>query len=207
MSLDIWVAYTIAVTIILVIPGPTIILVISQAISHGKKSVIPLVIGVVLGDFTAMIFSLLGLGALLAVSAYLFTVLKWIGAAYLILLGISKFRSKRLEDQADTHAVQPSNGSLFKSTYIVTSLNPKGVAFFVAFVPQFLNSHIPASPQLFIMGATFLILAGMNAILYAVFAGQLREVLRSLKVRRWIDRCGGTALIGAGLVTAAMKQN
>ena len=206
MNIDVWLAYAIAASIILVIPGPTIILVISQAVCHGKKSVIPLVAGVVLGDFTDMVLSLLGLGALLSTSASLFTVLKWIGALYLVYLGIQKWRSSSTEHRFDTKIGTPSNLSLFKSAYITTSLNPKGIVFFVAFVPQFLNAGQPAAPQFFIMGATFLILAGINSTLYAIFAGQLRGVMQNPKARKWVDRCGGTALIGAGLATAVTKQ-
>ncbi len=83
MGLEIWMAYIVAAEIILVIPGPTIILVISQAITHGRRSVVPLVAGVTCGDATAMIFSLLGLGTIMAASAMLFTLTKWAGAVYL----------------------------------------------------------------------------------------------------------------------------
>ena len=70
MNLELWIAFGIASEIILIIPGPTIILVVSQAITHGRRSVVPLVVGVVLGDFTAMTFSLLGLGAVLALKHF-----------------------------------------------------------------------------------------------------------------------------------------
>ena len=93
MSLEIYIAFVIAAEIILVIPGPTIILVVSQAIAHGRKSVIPLVTGVLAGDFTAMTLSLLGLGAVLSASAALFVLLKWIGALYLIYLGVKLWRT------------------------------------------------------------------------------------------------------------------
>jgi threonine/homoserine/homoserine lactone efflux protein len=89
MSLEIYITYFFATTLILVIPGPTIILVVSQAVTHGRKSVVPLVVGVVFGDFTAMTLSLLGLGAIMSASATLFTLFKWIGALYLLYLGIN----------------------------------------------------------------------------------------------------------------------
>ncbi len=88
-----WITYVIATTLILTIPGPTIILVVSQAVTHGRKSVVPLVAGVVFGDFTAMTLSLLGLGTIMASSATLFMVFKWIGALYLIYLGINLWRA------------------------------------------------------------------------------------------------------------------
>jgi threonine/homoserine/homoserine lactone efflux protein len=207
MSLDLWLAYTVAAIIVLVIPGPTIILVISQAIVHGRRSVAPLVLGVLLGDFTAMLLSILGLGAVLAASATLFSVLKWIGAVYLIYLGIKYWRADTKPDDIDLSGVDTSNRALFKSAYIVTALNPKGIAFFVAFLPQFINPTYPALPQLVLYMATFLILAVTNAGLYALFSGQLRDMLHNEKIRRWLNRCGGTALIGAGIFTAAIKPS
>ncbi len=141
MSLEMWIAFVIASMIVLVIPGPTILLVISQAISHGLRAVVPLVIGVILGDFTAMTLSLLGLGAVLSASAALFSVLKLIGAVYLIYLGIKLWRLIPDKPEISFAATQASNSSLFKSTFIVTALNPKGIAFFVVFLPQFINPH------------------------------------------------------------------
>jgi threonine/homoserine/homoserine lactone efflux protein len=205
MSLEMWAAFVIASTILLVIPGPTIILVISQAIAHGRKAVIPLATGVALGDFTAMTCSLLGLGAILAASAAFFSLLKWIGAGYLIYLGIKLWRTRSEADEIPV-TIGNQNRSLFKSAFVVTALNPKSIAFFVAFLPQFVDPRGQAVPQLLLLGATFLSLAAVNAMLYALFAGQLRDTMQNSRVRRWFNRLGGTALIGAGIVTATLKR-
>jgi threonine/homoserine/homoserine lactone efflux protein len=206
MSLDTWITFFIAAEIILVIPGPTILLVVSQAIAHGRMSVVPLVTGVLLGDFTAMTLSMLGLGAILAASATLFTILKWIGAGYLLYLGIRLWRTSPEPIEAMQDGVQTSGRSLFSSAFIVTALNPKSIAFFVAFLPQFVNPAAPLRLQLVILGTTFLVMATINAALYAVFAGELRNTMRSPTVRRWFDRLGGSALIGAGVFTATIRQ-
>ncbi len=207
MSLEVWIAYIITTTIILVIPGPTIILVVSQAVAHGPKSVVPLVAGVLFGDFTAMTLSLLGLGAIMSASATLFSLFKWIGALYLLYLGIKLWRVNPQHNAASTESKEISPRSLFKSSYIVTALNPKGIAFFVAFLPQFINHHEPVLGQLVLLGGTFLSLAFINAALYAVFASKLRETIKRTAVRRWFNRCGGTALIGAGIITAGMQRS
>ncbi len=207
MSIEMWIAFVIAAGIVLVIPGPTILLVISQAISHGLRAVVPLVIGVTLGDFTAMTLSLLGLGAVLSASAALFSALKLIGAVYLIYLGIKLWRLIPDKPEISFGATQASNSSLFKSTFIVTALNPKGMAFFVVFLPQFINPHNQAAPQLIILGATFLFMASINATLYAVFAGYLRNTIDNSRVRRWLNRCGGSVLIGAGVFTVTIQRS
>jgi len=207
VSIEIWVAFVLAAMVILIIPGPTIILVISKAIAHGRKAVLPLVVGVTLGDFTAMSLSFLGLGAILASSAALFSVLKWIGAVYLIYLGIKLWRSNPEKHDIRLSATRTSKQSLFKSAFIVTALNPKSIAFFVAFLPQFINAQSETFPQFLVLGATFLFFAALNATLYALFAGQLRDTMQNVKVRRWFNRCGGSALIGAGVLTATLQRS
>lgn len=205
MSIELWLAYLLAVTLILVIPGPTIILVVSQAVAHGRASVAPLAAGVVLGDFTAMTLSLLGLGAVMSASAAVFTVFKWIGALYLVHLGIRLWRADPAREAIGARPPASAAG-LFRSALIVTALNPKSIAFFVAFLPQFISPHKPMAGQLIPLGGTFLALAAANAALYALFASRLRDAIGKTTVRKWLNRCGGTALMGAGFLTAGMQR-
>src|SRR5919108_3219710 len=93
MTIETWLAFAAASTVLLIIPGPTILLVISYALGRGMRTALPVAAGVALGDFTAMTLSMLGVGALLAASDMLFTALKWIGAAYLIYLGVKLWRA------------------------------------------------------------------------------------------------------------------
>lgn len=207
MNLEVWLPFALASALILIIPGPTIILVISQAVAHGRRSVVPLVAGVLLGDFTAMTLSLLGLGAVLSASAALFNIFKWIGAIYLIYLGIKLWRLDPNKNPIQNNAKNSSARSLLKSSFVVTALNPKSIAFFVAFLPQFIDPLKPAFFQLTLLGGTFLLLATINATLYAFFAGQLSEYMKKRNIRKLFNWCGGSALIGAGIFTAAMKRS
>lgn len=181
-------------------------MVISQAVTHGRRSVVPLVAGVIFGDFTAMTLSLLGLGALMTASAALFTLFKWIGTLYLIYLGINLWRLNPKTRWTLLKKEDISSRSLFKSSFIVTALNPKGFAFFVAFLPQFIKPLEPVFNQFILLGGTFLFLALVNATLYALFASQLREIIKKESVLKWFNRFGGTALIGAGVITAGMQR-
>ena len=207
MNIESFIPFVLATVLILIIPGPTIILVISQAVTHGRKSVIPLVVGVLLGDFTAMACSHLGLGAILSASALLFTVFKWIGALYLLYLGIQLWSSNSEKHSVQDNTKKSSARSLLQRSFIVTALNPKSIAFFVAFLPQFMDPLKPVLPQMTLLGGTFLFLAVVNAALYAIFAGQLSEQIRKERVRKWFNRCGGGALIGAGIITASLQQS
>jgi len=205
MTLEIWLAFVAAVAVFFVIPGPTMILVVSESINHGKKSVLPLVSGVLLGDFVAMSVSLLGLGAILATSATLFLALKWLGVCYLVYLGIKTWRQSPnilTENKGNTGSTK----KMFGSAFIVTALNPKDIIFFVAFLPQFVNPASELLPQLLLLMGTFLLIDMLNIILYTVFARTMRSKITSVNTQRKINRIGGGALVGAGLVTASMQR-
>jgi len=165
MSFEHWFAFAAASAVLLAIPGPTILLVISYALGHGRKTAGATVAGVALGDFTAMTASMLGLGALLATSAAIFTVLKWVGAAYLIWLGIKLWRAPVAAGGDADVETTPTERPLriFFHTYAVTALNPKSIVFFVAFLPQFLDLGQPLFTQMAIFELTFLTLAIVNA--------------------------------------------
>jgi homoserine/homoserine lactone efflux protein len=205
MSIEHWLAFVAASTILLAIPGPTILLVISYALGHGRRAATPIVAGVALGDFTAMTASMLGLGALLAASAELFTVLKWAGAAYLIYLGIQLWRAP-VGEAAAVEAPPQKPVRMFLHAWIVTALNPKSIVFFVAFLPQFLILSEPLLGQMIILEATFLVLATANATIYALVASAARTTIRKPRVQRLVNRTGGSLLIGAGVFAVAWRR-
>jgi len=202
MAIETWLGFAAAAIAILLIPGPTILVVIGQSLGGGRRSALPLVAGVALGDFTAMTLSLAGLGAILAASAALFTALKWAGAAYLVWLGIKLWRAP-----VAGHATPalPARRAM-RQAYVVTALNPKSIAFFVAFVPQFLDPARPFLPQAALLVATFVLLAAANALAYALLAARLSGAVARPAIRRAFNRTGGTMLIGAGVATATMRQ-
>lgn len=208
MTLETWLAFVAASAVLLAIPGPTILLVISYALGHGRKIASATVAGVALGDFTAMTASMLGLGALLATSAALFTVLKWIGAAYLIYLGIKLWRAPASTGLTMDEGSVPSERPfrIFLHTYVVTALNPKSIMFFVAFLPQFLDLSRPLFIQMAIFEITFLVLATLNATLYALLASLARHQIRKPRIQRIVNRTGGSLMIGAGLLTLGWKR-
>ena len=204
MSLELWFAYVVAASILLTIPGPTILLVVTYALSHGRRSAISTVSGVVLGDIVAMALSLAGLGALMSVSAELFTAVKWIGACYLVYLGVKMWRSAPSLDSEEE--ALPANGSRMAwHAFAVTVLNPKSITFFVAFLPQFMEPAAPVLPQMVILGLTFQVLAFLIVTGYALLAGGVRGSLRRPAARRLMNRIGGSLLVGAGLFTAFRK--
>lgn len=200
MSFTTWAAFAASSAILLVIPGPTILLVVSYAIGSGLRAALPAAIGVALGDLTAMTLSLMGLGALLAASATLFTVLKWCGAAYLVWLGIKLWRAGS-QFQAVPRSGAPAL-RMAAHAWLVTTLNPKSLTFFVAFLPQFLDPQGDLVTQMVVFEATFVVLAFVNAFTYAVVASRARGLAASPARVRLMNRLGGSLLIGAGVAAA-----
>ncbi|MBX9749350.1 MAG: LysE family translocator [Roseococcus sp.] len=200
MTFETWLAFALASLIAVMIPGPVVVFILGRALGGGWRAALPTVGGVALGDAVALSASLAGLGALLAASAAAFTVAKWLGAAYLIWLGVKLWRAPVGEAIA-----LPARNAL-RDAFLVTVLNPKSIAFFVAFVPQFLDPASAFLPQAALVLVTFVGIGALNALGYALLAGKLSDAVRRIPVRRAFNRVGGGMLIGAGLATAAMRR-
>ncbi|EFL52252.1 Lysine exporter protein (LYSE/YGGA) [Solidesulfovibrio fructosivorans JJ]] len=204
MTLPLYLAFIAAASVLLVFPGPTVLMVIGYGLAEGRKSVWSLVTGVCLGDAVACAGSLAGLGALLSASAAAFTVVKVVGAVYLVWLGIGMLRSGN--DAVASPAPCPA-GRKFVHAFTVTVLNPKTILFFVAFLPQFVSPQAPALPQLALLGTTFVLLGAANTTAYALLAGTIGGRIRDPRFVGTLRRVGGGSLIGAGVLTAvAVKR-
>ncbi|MBS0520837.1 MAG: LysE family translocator [Proteobacteria bacterium] len=203
MTFEAWLAFTAASAVLLIMPGPTVLLVVSYALGQGWRTALPMALGVALGDFTAMTLSMLGLGALLATSATLFTVLKWIGAAYLVWLGIKLWRAGGTLNAAP-RTDRVSGARMLGHAWLVTALNPKSITFFVAFLPAFLDPAADFLTQMTVFEATFLALAFANAFSYALVASKARRFVASPRAIGIVNKTGGTLLVGAGVATVAL---
>lgn len=199
MPFEPWLAFVIAAAVLLVIPGPTILTVISYSLAHGRRARLALVVAVALGDATALAVSLLGLGALLVGSAFWFAALKWAGGLYLLYLGVKLLRSGISASELPLPSAPGSRWRLFANTYLVTALNPKGIVFFMAFLPQFITPGAAVGQQLMILALTFVLMAIINATCYTVFAAAARTLLSAPKLQRRFTMGSGALLSAAGL--------
>lgn len=193
-----WLAFAATAAAVAVTPGPTAMLLVSYGLALGPGGARLTVPAVVVGDLTAMALSLLGLGAVLAASSEVFTLLKWLGGAYLIVLGIRMWRAKSAGIESDAAPRDRSPTAVFRHVYVVTALNPKSIAFYVALLPQFVDPLQPAPPQLAALAFTWLAIGTINALGYALLAGRLRMLVARANTRRWLDRAAGSCLIAAG---------
>ncbi|ASY70500.1 LysE family translocator [Sinorhizobium fredii] len=182
-------------------PGPTVLLALTNGSRHGVRRAGYGMIGAVLSDFVLIGAVALGLGALLAASEFWFTVVKWLGAAYLAFLGIALLRSRGTLDIASQEphgAGEGTRRSIFLKSFLVAVTNPKGYLFFSAFLPQFIDPTLPQAKQYIALALVFASIDFIVMFAYAVLGSQaVRFLKRSGAI--WLDRvCGGALLALAG---------
>lgn len=206
MSADMFLAFAAAALAVILIPGPTVLLVSSYALSEGRRSALLCILGVCLGDTAAMTMTFLGLGAVLATSAELFTFLKWAGVLYLVYLGIQLWRAPVRSVEAESPLERRPHKIILRA-FFANVLHPKGLAFYAAFLPQFIDPAHPALPQMMALAAIFTAIAFSVLLGYALAASRFRAALSRPGTRRVFNRTGAACLFGASAFTATLKHD
>jgi threonine/homoserine/homoserine lactone efflux protein len=193
-------AFAIASALLIMIPGPSVLFVLGRSISLGRRGGLISVLGNALGMLPAIAAVALGIGALVAQSVVVFTVVKVVGAAYLIFLGIQAIRHRKLRAQPDQSTAPRSTFRLLAEGFVVGITNPKTIAFFVAVLPQFVDHSAGAiSWQLAELGLIFFALALIMDGCWALLAGTARDwFARSPKRIERMSAAGGGMMIGLG---------
>jgi threonine/homoserine/homoserine lactone efflux protein len=192
-----------AALLLLVVPGPSVLYIVTQSVSHGRRAGMASVAGITTGTLVHIAAATIGLSALLASSALAFDVVKYLGAAYLIVVGIRRLAG--LEQTAREEAPHPrSLGRLYRQGIVVNVLNPKTALFFLAFLPQFVDSTRGAAwSQILLLGLLFAFLGFLSDGVWALVAGTLGERLRNSPrfplVQRYVS---GSVFVGLGAVAA-----
>lgn len=208
MTITTYLLYVAAVALLILTPGPTMLMCMTNALNHGPRRAMTAVAGAITAVLGVMLLSAMGLGALLAASETAFTVTKVLGASYLVWLGIKTFRSEAALAVGATDATQPGRArSFYLQGFLVGASNPKAVLFFAAFFPQFLNPAAPMAPQFALLALTFVAFEFTVLTLCALGVARLVPVLKSSQPVRWINRiCGGLfTLMGALLLFTSRR--
>lgn len=182
-------------------PGPAVLLAINNGMTRGVKSVVMSSLGNIMGLFLLSSAAMIGLGAVLKTSTALFTVLKVIGAAYLIYLGYKKFTQKEafLDEIAISKKNNKSNWRLFKEGFFIATTNPKAVIFFTALFPLFIDTGSPVLPQFLILTLTFMLYSFAFLVAYGWFSKSIKRYLKTSKRLDWFHKITGGVFISMGL--------
>ena len=199
MSTDTWFIYLLAAIGLSLSPGPNGLLALTHGALHGSRRTLFTIFGGALGFVLVIALSLFGIGALLQTSATWLLVLKWVGGAYLVWLGIQVWRSPPVGLETQSQAVHRSGASLFQQGFLSAVTNPKAVLFFAAFLPQFIDPARSLLTQFAIMAGTFALVEIATEWLIASTAHRVRPWLQRVG-RQFNKTCGGIfMLIGAAL--------
>jgi threonine/homoserine/homoserine lactone efflux protein len=198
-----FVAASLALTLV---PGPAVLYVVARSVEGGRPAGLVSVLGIGAGGFVHVAFAALGLSALLVSSAAAFAVVKWLGVAYLIYLGIGRFLARGEETAAPTVGNEPL-ARVFSQGVIVNVLNPKTALFFLAFLPQFVDpSRGAVTAQIALLGTTFVVIALCTDGLYALLSGTAADWLRRRNESPGFRRAGrylsGSIYLALGAATA-----
>ena len=198
MNLHLFLAYCLAVAILLLMPGPVVTLVVANSLSHGSRSGLATVAGASVGNAILLIATVIGLVAFFALLSEIFEVVRWAGAIYLIWLGIKAWRARVGQGAVTAPAAERSSRTVFLPGFLIAITNPKAIVFYIAFLPQFIDPRLPAGPQLLVMSGTMVIMGLLTDGAYALLAGRARGWFMAPGRRRLQTRITGTLLIGVG---------
>ncbi len=195
MNLELFLAFLLITFVLVITPGPIVTLVVSTGATQGQRAALVTVAGTTTGNAILIAAIASGLNWVIANAAELFEILRWVGAAYLVWLGVQAWRHA----DAVTTALPPAGHVHFRRGLVVALTNPKTIAFFTAFLPQFVDPSLPAGRQLVIMCAVSVVLAGVVDAVWGLAASYGRAWFLAPARARLLGRASALALIGGGI--------
>jgi len=204
MDIHVWLAYLVTAVVFSLAPGSGTVNSISNGLSYGTRKSLAAIAGLQIGLSIHIILVGAGIGALVAQSALAFSIIKWVGAAYLVWLGIQKWRDRGSLSTASTDD-SLSGLTLMKNAVLINLTNPKSIVFLVALFPQFIDPTQNQVTQLLVLGVTTVVIDAMVMLGYTSLASQMGRFIRSEKVMSKINRVFGSMFVGCGALLATAK--
>jgi len=209
MAMQTWLLFVVTVFFVSATPGPNMLLAMSHGIRYGLGGALPTLAGLLVALALIMAGSVAGLGAVLATSELLFSIVKYAGAAYLVWLGYQAWRAP-VAEQAETNdavaAGESSRGQRFRTGFLVAMSNPKAFVFFTALFPQFMRADVPQLPQLVVLSATFFVIEVSWQLVYAFGGARLKHWLTSPRRLRLMNRVAGGSFMAAGVALGTVSR-
>jgi len=206
MEITLWLSFVGTVLILVFTPGPSVLLATANSMKHGSRKTL----GTILGDLTANLLQIIlasaGLATFVIMSGNFFQIIKWLGVAYLIFIGIKKIITVPKLEIDNRKSRENGFLSLFSEGFLMSAANPKAIVFFAALFPLFINASSPFMPQVIILAITFLTLDGISLLFYVNFASKLKSYLENKEKVHLQNKIVGTLLIVSGLMLSMVKR-
>ncbi|BES70306.1 LysE family translocator [Marinobacter nanhaiticus D15-8W] len=206
MSISTWLLFIAAAAVSILSPGPAVLVALRNGMSGDIRKVVLSSLGNVCGLLAIAGFAVLGLGVVLKTSEWLFLLLKLLGAAYLIYLGVRQWRSHGFVLSPSGQGEHRTGVRLFTEGLLVAVSNPKAILFFTALFPQFLDTGRPVWPQFLLMVGTFMAFSFLTLVAYGTLAKRITRILNSARRTRWFNRILGGAFVSLGISVMRLKQ-
>ena len=206
MNIELYLAFVVASAVLIIVPGPNVMLIVAHSLSHGARHALLTVAGTNICQMIQLAITCIGMTSLLLFLSQWFEVLRWAGVAYLIYLGVTEFRAR--PDPATSNGGKAKTGrACFWQGFVVSATNPKTLLFYAAFFPQFIDPGLPPVPQMVTLSVTFVVIALIFDGSYALLASRARVWLADARRARVRSRITGSILIGAGLGLALARKS
>ena len=206
MEITVWLSFVGTVIILAITPGPSVLLATANSMKYGKSKTIGTIAGDLVANLCQIILASVGLATIITSSGELFQIIKWLGVAYLIYMGIMKIIAKPKIELSTSKVEERSFSKLFLEGFLMSAANPKAIVFFAALFPLFLNNADPILPQIVILAVTFLILDGLSLFIYAIFAERLKSYLENQQKVYLQNRIVGGLLVLSGIMLSMVKR-
>jgi threonine/homoserine/homoserine lactone efflux protein len=210
MTLSYFIAYLSIIFFATIVPGPSMLLALNHGANHGIGKTVYSGLGNLTGNLLMALLSILGLGVLLMTSGIIFNIIKWLGIGYLVFIGIKMFFSPVAPTENTTSTVKKYRKRnpirLFIDGFVIAIGNPKGILFFTALFPQFINIKQASIADFLLVFVSLAIVAFGCYMLYAIFGERLNQLFQRNSFRRFFNRITGSMFIGLGVVLAFSKR-
>lgn len=204
MALDTYIAFVVATIVMILLPGPSVMLTIGHSISHGTRAALLTVAGTSVAIILQLLVTAAGMTSLLLVVAEWFEIIRWLGVAYLIYVGVLYWRASGIDEAVKAGSSRRQR--LFWQGFVVSATNPKSLAFYAAFFPQFISVGEDIAQQLVILSISFFVIATLLTAGYAILAGKVRRFVTGAATARLRNRISGTLVISAGVGLALVRR-
>lgn len=206
MNVDAWLTFVVSYTVLSLVPGPSVLMVVSQALANGPRAAFVSILGELVGGLVIITLSLFGVGAILAASSIGFQVIKWVGVTYMAFLGFSKILSAHASEATGNKEPAAQNAMpSFHAGFLTALFNPKAIVFYLAFLSQFLDSTRSLFRQLTVVVLSSTVIVASVLSGYGLLAVQARRVFSSDKAHQRFGYVGGGCLLGGSAFMAATR--